>query len=571
MRRLIQRDVFLLTLILLVVTLLALPILTYPLGRDQGEFATIGRGLLNGRVPYTELWNPKPPAVFYVYALAIRLLGETAAALRAIDLLIAPLTSVALFWLGRRIANRWVGLWAALIFPVFYFTETFWTLTQNDGIALLPMTLAMACLFETLPHSSSPQALERGSNTAVKSPLHAMGRGFGGGDNERQAKVLRLFWAFLAGALSAYVVWFKYPFALFGLAVVGGYGLVYRSSFPIGARPLHPSTHLKVVKTALAFALGGLVVGGGGALYLMAIGVWDALVESARVTSQYTALTFNAQDFGQLMNTALGFRWMQWGTLWVLAAAWFIVTRWDEQRGPGWRVVLLWALAGLGIMLIQAKGYDYHWLPLLPPLTLLAADAVDRLTQMLTRLLSGVILAAAKINAVVNTLAAGGLLCILAAGIWPRVWPYLTGQEDQATYYRHFVAGEFVADESLQVAKLLRERVVPGDSLFIWGFRPEVYYLSRLNPASRFIFHFPLVGVWYPAAWRQEAVETLWAAMPPYVLVLQVDYMPWVTGSPDDSNTLLQGYTELNNWLIHNYERETQIGNFFVWRRKAKP
>jgi hypothetical protein len=550
MRRLIQRDVFLLTLILLVVTLLALPILTYPLGRDQGEFATIGRGLLNGRVPYTELWNPKPPAVFYVYALAIRLLGETAAALRAIDLLIAPLTSVALFWLGRRIANRRVGLWAALIFPVFYFTETFWTLTQNDGIALLPMTLAMACLVKAITFDDD----RRG--TMYPAPTH-------------QWRLL--LWPFLAGALCAYVVWFKYPFALFGLAVVGGYGLVYRSSFPTGASPLHPSTHLKVVKTALAFALGGLVVSSGGALYLMAIGVWDALVESARVTSQYTALTFNAQDFGQLMNTALGFRWMQWGPLWILVGIGFVVGRWGERRGAGWRVVSLWALAGLGIMLIQAKGYDYHWLPLLPPLTLLAADAVDRLTQMLTRLLFGVILAAAKINAVVNTLAAGGLLCLLAAGIWPRVWPYLTGQEDQATYYRHFVAGEFVADESLQVAKLLRERVVPGDSLFIWGFRPEVYYLSRLNPASRFIFHFPLVGVWYPAAWREEAVETLWAAMPPYVLVLQVDYMPWVTGSQDDSNTLLQGYTELNNWLIHNYERETQIGNFFVWRRKAKP
>jgi hypothetical protein len=128
-----------------------------------------------------------------------------------------------------------------------------------------------------------------------------------------------------------------------------------------------------------------------------------------------------------------------------------------------------------------------------------------------------------------------------------------------------------VADESLKVADYLRARVAPGDSLFIWGFRPEVYYLSGLNPAARFIFQFPLVADWYPVEWRQQTVDTLWAALPPYVLVLQADYMPWVTGSDQDSNTLLQGYTELNNWLEYNYERDTQIGNFFLWRRISRP
>ena len=74
---------------------------------------------------------------------------------------------------------------------------------------------------------------------------------------------------------------------------------------------------------------------------------------------------------------------------------------------------------------------------------------------------------------------------------------------------------------------------------------------------------------WYPADWRQENVDVLWAALPPYVAVLQTDYMPWVTGSHEDSNTLLQEYEELNDWLIYNYERDVQIGNFFFWRRKA--
>ena len=135
-------------------------------------------------------------------------------------------------------------------------------------------------------------------------------------------------------------------------------------------------------------------------------------------------------------------------------------------------------------------------------------------------------------------------------------------------YYGRFQGGEYVADESLAVATYLRERTTPGDSLYIWGFRPEVYYLSRLNPPTRFIFQFPLVGAWYPEDWRKENIEILWAALPPYTLVLQADYLPWVTGRDADSNTLLQEYTELNNWLMFNYEPEIQIGNFLIWRRK---
>jgi hypothetical protein len=242
----------------------------------------------------------------------------------------------------------------------------------------------------------------------------------------------------------------------------------------------------------------------------------------------------------------------------------------------GWPVIWLWGLSGAGIMLIQAKGYDYHWLPMLPPLVLIAADSVDRLSEGTWRLLSAIARPLFSLNcrawsSAVQGVVIAGLLLVLLLELWRPAWPYLSGRQSKLEYYSRFRGGEFVADESQRVVDYLRARTIRGDSLYIWGFRPEVYYLSGLNPATRFIFQFPLVAEWYPVEWQQENVDTLWAALPPYVLILQVDYMPWVTGSHEDSNTLLQSYTELNNWLIYNYERETQIGNFFVWRRKAEP
>ncbi|MBZ0280040.1 MAG: glycosyltransferase family 39 protein [Anaerolineae bacterium] len=528
-----QNRVRLLALLILII-LIALPILTYPLGRDQGEFATIGRGILNGHVPYKDLWNPKPPAVFYVYGLAMSIFGQTTAALRAIDLIMVPLISAALYAIARRIANPRVGLWATLIFPTFYFTETFWTLTQNDGIVLLPMTLAVVCALYSFPQASFQFPVSSFQSQTTKSQLLLAG---------------------LCGALCSYIVWFKYPFALFAAALVFAYLLIrYRN--------VSLSSQLSALRTSVAFLSGAAFVTIGGILYMMSIGAWDELLLSARVTAQYTGLTANLQDFGELLGIALGYRWAQWGLLAVLAACSFLLVRMGTKRGAGWVMVNLWLVAGLVIMLIQAKAYDYHWLPMLPPLALLAADSVDRILERLKRFI---------VLHRVMVIAVGGLFIgILAAGIWSNSWSYLTGQEDQMAYYKRFVAGEFVADESLEVANFLRGRVVPGDSLYIWGFRPEVYYMSGLNPATRFIFQFPLVADWYPPEWQEQNVDTLWAALPPYVLVLQVDYMPWVTGSQQDSNSLLQDYTELNNWLIFNYERETQIGNFFVWRRKSQ-
>ncbi|MDZ4763228.1 MAG: glycosyltransferase family 39 protein [Chloroflexota bacterium] len=642
------------------VVIAALPTLTYPLGRDQGEFATIARGLLDGKVPYVDLWNPKPPAVFVVYAAAIAAFGRTSEAIRAIDLIIIAPTVLALWWIGQRIMGQFGGLAAAALFALLYFTETFWTLTQNDGVVLLPMTLALVCLFKA-------------------------------NDAGRRSWI----WALLCGALCGVVVWFKYPFALF-IGVVGIGDLVLSAKntkepeFWIGSKPFTsppnplstlwrggagqvtaglkapspcngegvggevklPKTQVKEEQAQLffthssrswlpvrplCFLFGFVLVLAFGALRLMALGAWDAFIESARVTAGYTALTLNLADIGAALRTALGYRWAHWGLGFVLAAV-GAARLWRNRDAdyPRWTLVLTWLLAGIGIMLVQGKAYDYHWLPMLPALALLAGFGIVNLIpparvpatrpyspthaggknaersrapapahevergqgdevgytpkirgnveesdldrdgnpvlkyryQRWAKRTSALPLQLVQ-GARIRWIFIGGLIAILGGVLYARTLPYLFGAEHSLTYFSRFQGGEFVADESARVVKFLRERVVTGDSLFIWGFRPEVYYLSGLNPAVRFIFQYPLVADWYPVEWRQQTVDILWAALPPYVLVLQVDYLPWVTGSHDDSNTLLQQYAALNDWLIYNYAPEAQIGNFLIWRRTS--
>jgi hypothetical protein len=242
---------------------------------------------------------------------------------------------------------------------------------------------------------------------------------------------------------------------------------------------------------------------------------------------------------------------------------------WPTSLSP---LLFLWLFAGLVFVILQAKGFDTHWIPLLPPLVILASAALDGLLTRLDGLRSSL----GSFRPIIRpqlfiAFAVVFFIAILAKDTWLRAWPYLTGQQSQRAYWRGFQAGDLNAGDSLRIARWLEERTDGGDSVYIWGFRPEVAFLAGLRPATRFQAQFPLVGDRYPQSWKQENVDMLWTVLPGYVLVVRADSMPWVTGTQKDSNTILaEDYKTLEDWLIENYDRDEIIGNFLTWKRKER-
>ena len=60
---------------LVLVFLRALPNLRYLIGRDQATYCVIGQGLLHGKLLYRDLWDNKPPGIFHIYALIVKIFG----------------------------------------------------------------------------------------------------------------------------------------------------------------------------------------------------------------------------------------------------------------------------------------------------------------------------------------------------------------------------------------------------------------------------------------------------------------------------------------------------------------
>lgn len=537
--------------------MLALPIITYPLGRDQGMYANIAQAIREGGLPFIDMWDIKPPAIYYVYAVQISLLGAVPVALRAIDVFAAPFTMFALYSLTRAAFNRDAARWSMLLFPVFYFTETFASLTQSDSLVILPMTWAVLSAFRA-------------------------GHSRGG---SRRA----LGWSFACGVLCALVIWFKHYYVLFAVALAAAHlWQRQRASSQTSAARRHP-----LLFEIAAFVAGGLVIGLPSLIYFASSGILAEMLIVAQGTQQYNAQAFTSLDaFWTQMSNYVNFRWWHWGPLLLLVLSLPISNRLlertegtvlsahsvaGEHGTKPWALIFLWLVAGLTFVIVQAKGFDTHWLPLLPPLVILAAGALAAWVRLVdisvaSRLFSP-LTSAGKRHALTWLVAAVTLVffgAILAKDTWLRAWPYITGQQSQRVYYRQFQAGDLNAADSLRAARWLEERTSPGDSVYIWGFRPEVAFMAGLRPATRFQAQFALVGDRYPQAWKQENVDTLWAALPEYVLVMRADYMPWVTGSDKDSNTILADeYQALRDWLIYNYDRHTELGNFLIWKRKG--
>lgn len=105
---------------------------------DESTFILMGQSLLDGHLPYTELWDIKPPLAFVAYALFILLFGKSIVGIRLAGTLCVFITSWFVYLIGRHICSDRAGLFAAIL--------TIVGVTAIRG-AQSTMTEHVACIF----------------------------------------------------------------------------------------------------------------------------------------------------------------------------------------------------------------------------------------------------------------------------------------------------------------------------------------------------------------------------------------------------------------------------------------
>ncbi len=145
-------DAWLRVLSWLIVIFSVAQVLVFSFGRDQGIYGLVAEGMLRGEVPYLDRWDFKPPGIFFIYAAAYEVFGQS---------MMAPRLVEAAFMIGavlglRRLGgvffeSRTAGIMSGAIYALVHAQMDFWHTGQPESFAG-PLTI-YALVLTTHPWS----------------------------------------------------------------------------------------------------------------------------------------------------------------------------------------------------------------------------------------------------------------------------------------------------------------------------------------------------------------------------------------------------------------------------------
>jgi 4-amino-4-deoxy-L-arabinose transferase-like glycosyltransferase len=82
--------------------------------RDESTFILMAQSLLDGYLPYTQLWDLKPPLLFVIFAIPIALFGKSLVAIRTLGWISVSLIAFYTYLIGKNTGNKATGLAAGI-------------------------------------------------------------------------------------------------------------------------------------------------------------------------------------------------------------------------------------------------------------------------------------------------------------------------------------------------------------------------------------------------------------------------------------------------------------------------
>lgn len=87
--------------------------------RDESTFIIMGQSWADGHLPYTQLWDLKPPVTFLFFASVIKIFGQSFIAIRLFGSLMVAITALFTYGIATKITSKKIAFWVAL-FCVFF-------------------------------------------------------------------------------------------------------------------------------------------------------------------------------------------------------------------------------------------------------------------------------------------------------------------------------------------------------------------------------------------------------------------------------------------------------------------
>jgi len=414
----------------LLIFLFLMPLFKAPFDRDQGTYATIAGGWLQGALPYKDLWDNKGPLLFLWYAVSFLLLGENTVAPRIAAVLAAAGCLPFLWDATRRLFGNKQAAITAIIFAL-SFANLYLQVTANGEVfMLLPMTAGFWAFVVGIQKRGHFQFFLAGFFTSLAVFT-------------RQSAIL----AFVAYAAWFATIWFQRSKEGTNRIIYPVYGLLLGGI--CGAIPF-----------VIYFAMHG-------ALYDLWYGMFG--FNTAWVSEQSFWLKFVPPMFIEPGPLAGGL------VFWIMAATgcWELWKRKDKHS----IFVLIFLAASEAAAQIMGKGSAHYCIQLLPGASIAAAFGFPRMLGWWKNggvRLKTMLRAAIAINAV----------AILFIYLMPTT---------EARFRAQYTFRDYADDaiDAPAIAEAVAGITDPGSCVYEWGRSSQIYFLAKRQPCSRWFYDRP--------------------------------------------------------------------------------
>lgn len=473
-----------------------------PLERDEGEYAYIGRLLLDGEAPYGAAGNHKFPGAYVAYAAIMALFGESASGIHLGFLVVNLTNTTLLFFLGRRLVGDAAGIAAAAAWAV---------MSVSPGV------------FGNAGHLTHFVVL------AVVAGLALLGRALETGNRWQLAA---------AGVCLGMAVVVRQTSLVFV-----GFGLVF---FWIAGRRAGEMTRQQ--------ATGQLAILGAGAaipilftgLWLWIAGVfpqfWRWTVIGAAAYGSQISLADGLQKFLEATPPVIGWN----GLIWVLAGVGLMLAISKRSKRDWFLIGFL--VTGFIALVPGLYFREHYYVQALPAIALLFGMAIQRGWNLTGRW---------HYATLIGTVVA---LCL------PLVLQHKYFLERNPTALARQIYGGNPFPEAIEIARYLRDNSDPMEPVAVLGSEPEIFFYSERRSATTLIYSYPLLERHADARARQETMaHEIEDKRPKFIVLVNVP-TSWLTRSDSDlfifswANAFLPRFYELDG--VADILAE---GSHYVW------
>ena len=398
--------------------------------RDSGVFLYTGWRILNGALPYRDIWDHKPPVIFYINAAGLALSDGSRWGVWLVELALLTLAA----FLGFQLIRKVFGCLPS------FFSLLLWLLTlvfvlQGGNLTTeytLPLQFAALWLIQHVEGSK------------------------------------RLAWIFFLIGLTGAVAFFTKQTAV-GIWIAFVLYLTFQRLLSRQGR--------QWVRESTLIAIGALTFS---AAVLLFFGVQGAFPQLWNAAFEYN-FVYSARTSGDLADrldsilrglrplTRAGL--LQVGLAGYAAALALVLFRRSllDKALPLVFIGLLNLPVELMLIGLPGRTFPHYYMTLLPILALFMGVAVWAVVYLLSIW---------KISTTVQA----ALALILAGSL---VWFSFNDYLDQVYTYRSFTRNKPVVD-------YIQQNTSPGDPVLIWGAETSINYFSQRESPTRFVYQSPL-------------------------------------------------------------------------------